>query len=320
MDNLKLGIKKNFASHIGLALLSLCTANTVSADTFSSINPAVIPVIDPARIGHRLSNEIAPKKIPTLAVPSTVNKTVLPSAADKIKFKLNQLNLTGVTVYKQNALEKYYQSYLGKTISLTDLQQIADNITKQYREDGYIISKTIIPAQKISNGIVTLRVIEGYVANVNVAGSPRGARDLLQAYGDKLKAQRPLNINKMERYVLLANDIPGTEVKAVLSPAQNNPDLTATTGATDITLIGDQHSASGYLTFDNRGTRFLGPNQYSGGISLNSLLRSGDQTTFQGLVTADPKLLQYFRLSHQTPLGTSGLMLNVAGSLRFISP
>lgn len=314
MERIKLGSKKNLAIQITLAILSLSATSYSTANTLPPINPAVIPVIDPARTNQRLSTEAMNKKIAILALSSTLTKPVLPSVTDHIKFKLNQINLTGVTVYKQNELEKYYQSFLGKTISFSNLQQIADNITKQYREDGYIISKAIIPAQKITNGIVTLRVVEGYVAKVNVAGNLRNARGLLQNFGDKLKQDRPLNVNTMERYVLLANDIPGTEVKAVLSPAENNPSLTAATGATDITLVGNQHLANGYLTFDNRGTRFLGPNQYSAGVSLNSLLRSGDQTTLQGLVTADPKLLQYFRLSHQTPLGTSGLTLNIAGS------
>lgn len=259
---------------------------------------------------------------PTPALPSSAPSpsSALPPAAAKIKFKLNHIVITGNTVYSQAQLENIYKKYLGTTISLVDLQNITDSITKRYREDGYLLSKAVIPAQKINSGVVRLQVIEGYISNVNVAGYPGNARSLLEGYGKHLTEQRPITISTLERYVLLANDTPGLDVKTVLSPAKNTPNQTVSPGATDATLIADLHKANGYVSYDNRGTWFLGPQEVTYGGSINSLFRAGDQTNAQVLLTSQTNELQYFRLGHQTPLGSNGWLLNLSAIYSVTNP
>lgn len=293
------------------------TPPTLSPAEQAAVREAFPSSAEPSRIGQQLPPTNAPKELPRMTLPAAKPQAPTP-AAQLIKFKLNQLIVTGSTLYTVEELEPLYKNYLGKMISLADLQQITDSITKKYREDGYIISKAIIPAQHIKNGIVTLRIIEGYVSNVTINGDPKGARSLLQAYGKRITADRPLNIDTLERYVLLANDIPGASVKVVLSPAQTATTSASgeaiTPGAAEATLIAEQHTANGYVSYDNRGTVFLGPQQYSAGANLNSIFLSGDQTSFQTLFTPDFPELQFYRLSYQTPLNSDGLQLILAGS------
>lgn len=298
-------------------LFPLISLTLVTQNIFAAIAPAeLLPgSVQPGLIGSQVpapSNEN--KAAPALPTANKVQPQALPSEAEKIKFKLNRLVITGVTVYKAGQLEPLYKNYIGKNISLADLQTITDNITKRYREDGYLLSKAVIPAQKISNGVVTLQVIEGYISSVTIAGNPRGARHQLELYSQHLTQEIPVTIGTLERYVLLANDIPGLNVKTVLSPAKSTPSSPVTPGATQATLVADEHMASGYLGYDNRGTAYLGPLEYSFGGNVNSIFRSGDQTSIQGLVTTHTEQLQFYRLSHQTPLGGSGLQLNLAAS------
>lgn len=259
---------------------------------------------------------------PTPALPSSapLPSSALPVAAAKIKFKLNQIVITGNTAYSQTTLEKLYSKYLGTTISLVDLQNITDSITKRYREDGYLLSKAVIPAQKINNGVVRLQIIEGYIANVNIAGYPGNTRSLLEAHEKHFIEQRPITISTLERYVLLANDIPGLNVKTVLSPAKSTSTQTVSPGATEATLIADLHKANGYVSYDNRGTWFLGPQEVTYGGSINSVFRAGDQTTVQVLLTSQTNELQYFRLGHQTPLGSNGWLLNLSAIYSITNP
>lgn len=299
-----------------LSILLLGYLTTDTQTIFAADLPTLPSSVSPALIGNQVPMPTN-KNLKTPPVTTTNNQTpsqALPPEAQKIKFKLNQIHLIGATVYKADQLETSYQNYLGKNISLMDLQTITDNITKRYREDGYLLSKAIIPAQKINNGVVTIQVIEGYISTVSVTGKPKNAKALLQAYTDHLTQEAPITVNTLERYVLLANDVPGVDSQIILSPAKNTATTTATPGATEATLIANEHTANGYFGVDNRGTAYLGPIEYSFGGSVNSIFRSGDQTTIQGLVTEHLHQLQFYRLSHQTPLGSSGLQLNLSAS------
>ncbi|MEO0348280.1 MAG: POTRA domain-containing protein, partial [Pseudomonadota bacterium] len=92
--------------------------------------------------------------------PFTVDTT--PNDLNKIKFTLNTVKIEGNTVISDEILQQHYQPYLGQKVAATILWQIADNITKHYREQGFFLSKAIVPAQKIERGDIKLEVIEGY--------------------------------------------------------------------------------------------------------------------------------------------------------------
>lgn len=293
-----------------------------------SPNPRISAVDLPGSVDPTLTNRLMPLPqtragVAAVSVPGFTPQA--PSvAATRTSFVLKRLIVTGATVYGNTQIANIFRNYLGSRVTLADLQQMADIITVKYRTDGYVLTKAIVPAQNISDGTATIRVVEGYVNHVTIQGHPGGAYALLESYGERIEQGRPLNMATLERYALLANDIPGVNVRLVLNAAQMPNDVLApseiTPGAADLTFVVDQHTLQGYVTFDNRGTRFLGPNEYTFGANINSLFRSGDMTGAQALITADGSELRYIRLYHQTPLGTDGIVLNVSGSASRSNP
>lgn len=279
--------------------------------------------VNPSLIARQVPPPVQPAGVASITVPSFTPQAATAVAAGTA-FTLNRLNVTGSSVYGNTQLENMFRDYIGKRVTLADLQQMADIITVRYRSDGYVLTKAIVPAQNITCGVVTIRVIEGYVDKVYIEGDPSSARLQLEKYADKITQARPLNIAELERYVLLANDIPGLNVHAVLSPAKMPGDELAPSelvpGAAFLTLVTSFHRASGYFTFDNRGTRYLGPNEYSFGGNLNSIFRSGDITGFQSLITTKTHELQFLKLYHQTPICSNGMTLNIAGSVTHTEP
>ena len=51
---------------------------------------------------------------------------------------------------------------------------IADRITTKYRNDGYILSRAIVPAQRISGGALQVQVVEGYIKDFRIDTSFKG--------------------------------------------------------------------------------------------------------------------------------------------------
>ncbi len=202
--------------------------------------------------------------------------------------------------FPTSTLEKIYQPYLHKKISLGDLQLITHDITVKYRDAGYVLSRAILPAQTVKGGVVKIQVVEGFVDTVTVTGNPGKAAPLLKAYGEHVAASRPLQIKVLERYVLLANDLPGYAVRAVLTPSKTTP------GAADLTFATDHKMGSAMLAYDNFGTRYLGPDEVTVSGSAYSMISGGDTTSLRYAETAKGKQLKFYELTHIMPLGTKG--------------
>jgi hemolysin activation/secretion protein len=168
----------------------------------------------------------------------------------------------------------------------------------------------VVPAQEIENGKVEIRVVEGYVAHVIFKGSD-DRPDILRATGERITDVRPVRVADLERYLLLLNDLPGATVTSVLQPAADQ------TGAADLVITIEQDTYQNFTTLDDRGTRYVGPVQYTLGTRINSPFGLGDQTFIRGITTPlyPNELMAYDFVNTQTldEQGTTlALQLNFA--------
>jgi hemolysin activation/secretion protein len=239
---------------------------------------------------------------------------LFPKELKKVKFELKRLQIQGATVYKNRQFLHLYRKFLGKKITLWHVYRIANAITKKYRNDGYILSKAIVPAQKIDDGVVRVDVMEGSIDNVWVQGQVKGPRSLLNAYRKRLLNSRPLRAKDLERYLLLIDDLPGVAVKSVLTPSKDKP------GKSDLTLILENKAVDAHAGVDNRGTKFNGPIQMFAGVSENSLLGGYERLGVQGVVTGNPDELFYVNGFYEVPVTNEGTMFNLSGSVSNSQP
>jgi hemolysin activation/secretion protein len=260
----------------------------------------------PERASSNLATQpsTTPGTLPPLpkAKPQAASNALGP-AATKIKFKLVQVILKGNTVYSSATLSKLYQNKINAVITVAELQEIVQSITNYYRNDGYVLSRAILPPQHVANGVVTIQVVEGYVDHVTVIGAPHGAKALIQRLGDQIAVQRPLKIKTMEHYLLLANSVPGVQVKAVLEPSKTN------IGASGLNLVTQTKTFSGYVSYDNYGTRYIGPNEGTIGGEMESIFLPGDSTSFTMSRTTRPQELKFIQGSYNMAVGARGARL-----------
>jgi hemolysin activation/secretion protein len=270
-----------------------------------------------SRVGQNLQQPVvSPSAVGGVAVPHTAKFQATPGA-EKVKFNLQRVNLIGNTVYSYQELAPLFQNYVGHQVSLADLENVAHEITLKYRSSGYVLSRAIIPAQTVKGGVVSIQVIEGYVGYVTPVGYVQGSGSLVNKYGQKIAQSKPLNVKTLERYALLANDIPGmNQVKVVLQPPS---DPRAPLGSTNLAFAPDFSKASAFFTYDNRGTKYLGQNEFSAGATVNSLIQSGDQLGAQAL-TSNNKNEQYVNAFDTQPLGATGATLNLSASYSKTTP
>ena len=118
-----------------------------------------------------------------------------------------------------------YADLIGRKVTLQQVYDLAQRITAKYGSDGYVLSRAIVPPQELDpNGaVVRIQVIEGYIDRVEWPPQLAAYRDFFSHYAAKITAERPVNINTLERYLLLAGDLPGLKFKNSLKPHPTKP-------------------------------------------------------------------------------------------------
>ncbi|MEM8831178.1 MAG: ShlB/FhaC/HecB family hemolysin secretion/activation protein [Cyanobacteria bacterium P01_G01_bin.19] len=85
-----------------------------------------------------------------------------------IEFTIQEFKLEGNTVLDPAEIELVIQEYRDRPITFADLLELETELTRLYTENGYINSAVVIPAQNVSQGVITIQAVEGTVAEINV--------------------------------------------------------------------------------------------------------------------------------------------------------
>lgn len=227
-------------------------------------------------------------------------------------FTLRNVVIEDGTVFPESELAAIYQSYIGSSVNLSTLNEIAAKITAHYRNAGYILSRAVVVPQHIKSGVLKIRIVEGYIDQVVFQGNKVESK-LLNGYAAEIRAARPLSSAMLERYLLLMEDLSGVKARATLRPSAGQP------GASDVIVTIEEKPVNVSLTTDNRGTRFLGQNQASATVSVNNMLGGlYEKTQIRGLNSFgsrdDLKELHYGEIRHEQQLDHEGTKLALSGS------
>ena len=155
--------------------------------------------------------------------------------------------------------------------TIADLYAAANAITAKYVQRGTRSALRSSPKQTIENGHAEIDVVEGYVAEFKFVGDTENIPPVLTDYAKHIVSSHPLKTAALERFLLLANDVPGYTAKSVFDRIEGAP-----RGATRLIIHLEHKAVSGYATVDNRGSKAMGPWRADIGATLNNLLGQGE--------------------------------------------
>jgi hemolysin activation/secretion protein len=291
-----------FADFLALVILATLLATTARAQ--------VIPSSElPGRERQRFLQPPTPQAQPGGPVV-TLPSTVAPNGANKVFLRVLGVEISGSTVYHAAEFRPLYAGLVGHRVSLADIYALAQQITAKYGNDGYVLSRAIVPPQQLDpkGAVVHIEVVEGYIDKVEWPKELSRYRDFFTDYAARITAQRPVNISTIERYLLLANDLPGLKFSTSLQPSKH-----ARGAATlVVTVVEKWIDANAHI--DNRGTPARGPFEYYGSATVNNLLGQHEAWTFTyaGVVPLDE--LNYAALDYRQVLTSEGLTFFADGS------
>ncbi|MEM5585228.1 ShlB/FhaC/HecB family hemolysin secretion/activation protein [Roseibium sp. AS2] len=294
-----------------LAVIACVTAILICGSVYAQVVPAVE---DAGQIGRRFVPQTRLLSRPR-GEGIRLESTEAPSGAATITINIRAIQVEGSTVYSADELA----GMTGQLVGQSTVQQIYDlaaTLTVRYRQDGYVLSRVIVPPQELvpDDAVIRLQIIEGYVDNVRWPEEVAKYRDYFTAYADKITAQRPLHIKTLERYLLLAGDLPGLEFSSTLEPSKTN------TGASTLVVTVKEKPFAASVSTDNRGTEGRGPYQYTVYGSAGNLFNQHESLELIYAGSYQVQELQYFygRLSHV--FNSEGLKGSVTASFNTGEP
>lgn len=266
------------------------------------------------RIGERFEQRSEPKSVFRPDVPAGESTPETKSLVQEV-FTLREISVTGSSVYDEADFADLIAPYLNKDIGLQDLQKLAGEITARYGNDGYPYSRAYIPPQDVTGGVGEIKVLEAFIDEVIIEGELRDEFKRFEYFAAQIKAMRPIHTPTLERYLLLAKDLAGVDVKSTLRASKT------TQGASTLILQLDaQPELLGFLSIDNRGTNATGPIQITPGISVSNPFGYFSQTNLLVATTSTTKELRYFALSNSTPISNEGTTLESGATYSLSHP
>ncbi len=289
--------RKNMLLSVFIILLSLCTSLLAQPDSGRILRE------------QRQSAPSLPDRLPENEV---IKEAEAPSSDTGVKIQVREIKLTGDYSKMATDTELYelVREKIGKELTFFELKQIANHITNYLREKkGFLLARAYLPEQDITDGIIEIRVIAGQIsgkAQINVREPARIKKGLLQGMADHtIPEESATRMERIERAVLLINDLPGIRAQASLEPG-------ATPGSTSLKInVSEGGPVQGLLSADNHGDRYTGYIRGAGQVFANDPFGLGDRIGFSYIGSED---MIHGIASYAMPIGYSGLKGNISYS------
>ena len=92
-------------------------------------------------------------------------------AAEEFKFEAKEIVLNASSILSEDELSEIIKNYEQKNVSISDLQELVQEINQLYSEKGYITARAVLPQQRVNDGKIRIELIEGYIDKLVLAGN-----------------------------------------------------------------------------------------------------------------------------------------------------
>jgi len=291
------------------ALLLLALTPVFTASSFAQTPPSAGSLIQQIEQGRQPA-------LPRKATPDKPTEPAAMPAQVGVIVTVTAFRFVGNTLLTAEQLAPAVENFLNRPLDFNGLNQAAAAVADVYRQAGWIV-RTYLPRQDITQGIVTIQIVEAVFGGVHLEGS-ESSRNKLSAILDMFEAQQkkgsPLNAEALDRALLLADDLPGVTVAGTLREGSRERE-------TDLVIkLADEPLLVGEAGLDNTGSRSTGSERLTANLTLNSHFGSGELIGANAIHTRGS---DYLRLGATLPVGADGWRVGAnasALSYKLIAP
>lgn len=274
----------------------------MTAHAFSAQSP------DAGALQQELQRQV-PKlqPLPTPVAPAAKPKPEEAKPGD-VKVTIKGFRIDGNKSLSDEAIKETLKPWLGRTVPFQELQKAADAVAALYQSFGKL-AQVSVPPQKITDGIVILKVLEAKLGAVHIDmpnGPSRFTEDRARRYiTDANRLSEIVQTQNIERSIYILNETPGIAVATQLEPGKNE-------GEVDLRVsLADTKPVRGKLEANNYGSRSTGMGQRIVNVTFDNPGSFGDQLSLSNIKSSGS---DYSMASYSVPLNTDGLRASVTTS------
>ncbi len=231
------------------------------------------------------------------AAPSLETRTV----------EVQKIQVVGSTILTLQEIEPLVQPLQNRTVTLEDLEDLADKVTQLYLQRGFLTSRAILDQGGIANGVVPIRVIEDTLEDIQIEGLQRLKPDYLRSR-IRRAAGTPINVGQLEEQLRLLRADPLFEnVEATLRVGSGVGKTVLVVRATEA------KSFSGNVFSNNYSPPSVGGEQFGTTLSYRNLTGNGD-LLFGGYRRSTTGGSETIDLGYQIPVSPSEATLQLRAS------
>jgi hemolysin activation/secretion protein len=253
------------------------------------------------------------KQVPQLQpLPTPKAPTVKPKPQEakpsEVRVTIKGFRIDGNKSLSEELIKESLKPWLGQTVAFQDLQKAADTVAALYQTQGKL-AQVSVPPQKITDGIIILKVLEAKLGAVHIDmpnGPSRFTEDRARRYvTDANRLSEIVQTQNIERSIYILNETPGIAVATQIEPGKNEGDVDLR-----VTLV-DTKPVRGKLEANNYGSRSTGMGQRIVNFIFDNPGSYGDQISLSNIKSSGS---DYSIGSYSLPIGSDGLRLGMTGS------
>ncbi len=289
-----------FPGRLGLALaLGLAAIGSARAQ-------GSLPTIPQDRVpqGNPIPRIAPPAALPVS--PGLANQgEPLQNLAPNTPRRVTSVTVDGSTLLDKAETDAITAGTVGPAVPTSAIEEARLGLLRRYRDGGYPL--VTVAASLAADGRLRYTVTEGRIAEVQLDGDigPAGVK-VLEFLGNLVQSG-PVKATQLERWLLLAQDVPGVSLQTVLRPSESEP------GALVLVARVSRQAFTGFLAIDNRAYRYTGPIQALGVVGYNSATSWGERTEISLLKTIFDNSQIFGQLAFETFIGKSGAKIRLYG-------
>lgn len=205
------------------------------------------------------------RRAPSALLASMVLLTSGPAVSQDAVFDILEYQVEGNTVLPTLAVEKAVYPHLGYGKSVVDVQAARAALEAAYQTAGYLTVTVDVPPQKVADGVVRLKVVDGVLTKLAVTGNRYHSREYIRSRFPALTPGAVPYFPEAQKQLAAFNQVPGRSVTPVLRPGSER-------GTMEMELrVEDKSPLHGGIEINNRQAPNTEPLRVQGTLRYDNL-------------------------------------------------
>lgn len=226
---------------------------------------------------------------------------------ETLSFPISAFDVEGNTILTDEEVARVTAPFVGGSKNFGTVQQALEALEKAYADIGFSTVLVALPEQRLQDGVVKFKVIEGRLAHIEVAETQ--FFDEANAINSlpKLEIGKTPNIDDLAANLTMIGENPAKRANVVFKPGENEGDVVA-----NVKMV-EQDPLRMAVTLDNTGTLKTGLLRIGYALQYANLFNRDHVLTAQAVTAPEEghyKDVKIFAASYHMPIYSWGASID----------